>query len=55
MRRETMAYWRAAAEDPRGRVADRRARLLGDDGRLDEAEIERLAKARDDRTMDLRE
>lgn len=55
MRRETMAYWRAEAEDPRGRVAERRARLIGEDGRLDEAEIERLAKARDDRSMDLRE
>jgi hypothetical protein len=50
-----MAYWREAAEDRRGRVADRGARLIGDDGRLDEATFERLAKARDDRPMDLRE
>jgi predicted CXXCH cytochrome family protein len=55
MRRETMAYWREAAEDRRGKVVDRRARLLGEDGRLDEVQIDRLAKARDDRKMDLRE
>lgn len=55
LRRDTMAYWREAAEDRRGRVADRGARLIGDDGRLDEATFERLAKARDDRPMDLRE
>ena len=55
LRRETMAYWRGAAEDRRGQVADRQARLLGSDGRLDEATFDRLAKARDDRPMDLRE
>ena len=54
-RREAMDYWRASAEDRKARVADRAARLLGSDGRLDEAEFERLAKARDDRSMDLRE
>lgn len=58
MRTQTMAYWRDAAEDRRETlrdVGDRRARLIGRDGRLDEAELERLAKARDDRPMDLRE
>ena len=54
-RREAMDYWRASVEDRKARVADRAARLLGSDGRLDEAEFERLARARDDRPMDLRE
>ena len=55
LRGETMDYWREAAEDRRGRVADRTARLLGEDGRLDDATFERLAGSRDDQVMDLRE
>jgi len=55
LRRDAMAYWRAEAEDRRGAVKDRVARLIGRDGRIDEALVERLAKARDDRPMDLRE
>jgi len=55
MRKQTMDYWRGAAEDRRRKLADPEARLIGADGLLDEAELERLAKARDDRPMDLRE
>lgn len=51
-RTDSMAAWRDRAEQASGRSA---ARLIGEDGRLDEQAFERLARARDDTVMDLRE
>jgi len=55
LRAEAMDFWREAGEDRKAAIANRSARLIGRDGRLDELAFERLARGRDDRPMDLRE
>jgi predicted CXXCH cytochrome family protein len=55
IRTGTMDAWRESAEGRGELVGDHARRLIGRDGRLDVVTFERLARARDDRPMDLRE